>query len=475
MTAAAGLQFLLHFVPAKIPRLHEVTIDGSVLVFALLVSVLTGIAFGLAPALQAAKSDPNSAIREGSPVAGYSARTSRLRRFLIVAELALAVMLMVGAGLLLRTFWGLLQQNPGFNPSGVVAANIWLPVPNNPQLDPYAQPGAQAIFVREVLRRLNARPGVSSAAIASDLPTTAKSFRLNLGIQDRPIPSAEDQVCELSVISPDYFKVMQAPLLSGRFFADSDEAAKDRVIIIDDFTARHYWPGEDVIGKHIRFGRSANPSAPWLTIVGVVSNMNTDGLDAKRNIPHLYIPLNQSPTVRSLVAVLRTSLATSTLESQLRRDVQDVDPKLPVFNLRTMNEVIGASLASRRFSSELIGGFAVLALLLSSIGIYGLLAYMVGQRSHEIGVRMALGAHPFHILKMVLNQGAVLAGIGVLAGLLFAALAAPLLSSLLYGIHTLDPLVFFGVPVVLMIVAMVASFIPARRASRVDPIVALRT
>src|SRR5579864_2037712 len=471
LTAAAALQFL-RFVPAKIPRLHEVGIDWTVMVFALFISVLTGIAFGLAPAFQSRKTDLTGGIRAGAPGSGYGTKTNRLRRALIVSELALAVTLMVGAGLLLRTFWELLRMDPGFNSSRVVAASIWLPVPNNPDLDPYAKPGAQQLFVRDVLRRLGALPGVSAAALTTDLPTTASSFRLILNIEDHPIESAQDQACELTSVSPDYFKVMQTPLVSGRFFREEDDATKERVALVDETTARRYWSNRDVIGKRIRFGRAA--TAPWLNIVGIVSNIKTDGLDAKKIVPHIYIPLSQAPLVRSMIAVLQTSIPVSSLEPQIRREVQAVDPNLPIFNVRTMDEVIGASLSPHRFSAELVGVFAVLALLLASIGIYGLLAYMVGQRSHEIGIRMALGAHPFHIRRMVLNQGVVLAGTGVLLGLICAGLAAPLISSQLFGIHTIDPLVFLTVPVVLIIVAMLASYIPARRASMVDPIVTLR-
>ncbi|HET8888302.1 MAG TPA: ABC transporter permease [Candidatus Angelobacter sp.] len=471
LTAVVALQFL-RFVPAKIPRLHEVSVDWAVMAFALFISLLTGIAFGLAPAFHSTKTDIISAIREGAQGSGYGTKTNRLRRALIVSELALAVTLMVGAGLLLRTFWELLRQDPGFNSSGVVASSIWLPVPNNPDLDPYAKPGAQGLFVREVLRRLGALPGVNAVALTTDLPTTASAFRLILNIEDHPIQSAQDQACELTSVSPDYFKVMQTPLLSGRFFKEDDDATRERVALVDETTARRYWSNQDVLGKRIRFGRA--PTAPWLSIVGVVSNMKTDGLDARKTVPHIYVPLNQAPQVRSMIAVLQTSLPVSGLEPQIRHEVQSVDPNLPIFHVRTMTEIIGASLSPHRFSAELVGVFAALALLLASIGIYGLLAYMVGQRSQEIGIRMALGAHPSHIRRMVLNQGAVLAGIGVLVGLVCAGLVAPLMSSQLFGIHAIDPLVFLTVPLVLIIVAVAASYIPARRASMVDPLVTLR-
>lgn len=472
LTATLALQFVLRLVPSKIPRLQEVGIDWAVLVFAFLISVLTGVIFGLAPAFQSVKADLVSAIREGSQGSGYSRRTNRLRSLLIVSELALAVTLMVGAGLLLRTFRVLLQQDPGFNPAGIVVASIWLPAPNNPQLDPYAKPGAQSVFVHELLRRLNALPGIEEAALTTDLPITGSSLRLSLNVADRPLESAQDQTCELSYVSPDYFKVMQASLVSGRFFSDHDDASMGLVAIIDDTTARRYWPKQDPWGKRIRFGRDA--TAPWLNIVGVVRDIKTDGLDAKKTVPHIYVPVYQAPPTKSFAVVLRTSLPAFNLEPQIRREIQAIDSNLPVFNVRTMNEVIGGLLTPHRFSAELVGGFAALALLLASIGIYGLLAYTVKARSREIGIRMALGARPIDICKMVLRQGALLTGTGVLVGLLFAGIAAPLTSSLLYGVRTFDPLVFVTVPAILITIAMLASYIPARRASKVDPIVAWR-
>ena len=484
-TAAITLKVVLRFVPANLPRLGEVNIDWRVLGFALLISVATGLLFGLAPAIHSSKAGLASTMREGSRGSGYSAKAGRMRDALMVSQLAFAVVLMVGAGLLLETLRDLLRQNPGFNPSQVVTANIYLPNPNNPQLDPYLTFAQQIPFNRELLRRANAIPGVELAAITSNLPAAdtinsdsaayGATNHNSLAIEDRPTESSGDLSAEIIRISPDYFRVIQTPLVEGRFFSEADENGKLPVVIIDEATARRYWwPDHDPVGRRLRirlrFGQ--NPVNPWSTVVGVVKDIKHDGLDVD-GVPHLYVPLNQF-VGRTLSFALRTSLPASTLEAQIRGAIQSVDPGLPVFNVTSMDEVLDASLASRRFSANLVAGFAGGALLLASIGIYGLLAYMVGQRSHEIGIRMALGARRDDILRMFLRKGVALAGVGIVAGLVFSASTASMMASLLYGVRPHDPAVFLIVPVLLLAVAALASYLPARRATKVNPIVALR-
>ena len=475
LTAMAALYFV-QFLPVQVPRLAEVQVDWTVLSFALLVSLLAGLGFGLVPALQSSKAEIAVAMREGARGSGTSGKTNRLRGLLIASETALAVMLMVGAGLLLRTFWGLLQENPGFNPSRIVAANFYLPVPNNPDLDRYSNPEVLNSFVREALRRVRAIPGVEFAAITTDLPVTHSSRPRVVNIEDRPDESGKGLFVEVTSATPEYFKVLQASLVRGRYFTEADDTGKQPVAIVDESTARTYWPDRDPIGRRLSMRSprgAANP--PWCTVVGVIKDIKSDGLD-QSGVPHIYRPIYQYPGFRSLSksVTVRTSLSAASLESQIRRELQAVDPNLPVFNVRTMNEVIDGSLASRRFSAELVGVFAVVALLLASVGIYGLLAYMVGQRAHEIGVRMALGAMPSTIGKMIVSRGAGLAGIGVGIGLILSGIMAPLISSLLYGVRPLDPEVFIAVPVILMVVVLLASYIPAWRAARVNPILALR-
>src|SRR3954451_2980232 len=346
-TAGITLKVVLRFVPANLPRLGEVNIDWRVLGFALLISLATGLLFGLAPAIHSSKAGLASTMREGSRGSGYSAKAGRMRDALIVSQLAFAVVLMVGAGLLLETLRDLLRQNPGFNPSQVVTANIYLPNPNNPQLDPYHTLAQQIPFNRELLRRANAIPGVELAAITSNLPAVdainsdsaayGATNHNSLAIEDRPTESTGDLSAEIIRISPDYFRVIQTPLVEGRFFTEDDENGKLPVAIIDEATARRYWPDHDPLGRRLRirlrFGQ--NPVNPWSTVVGVVKNIKHDGLDVD-GVPHVYVPLNQF-LGRSLSLALRTSLPTSALDAQIRGAIQSVDPGLPVFGVTSMD------------------------------------------------------------------------------------------------------------------------------------------
>ncbi len=416
LTAIATLGFVLRFVPSNIPRLSEVSMDWRVLTFALLISVLTGLFFGLTPALHSAKSAVAMALREGSRGSGYSTRTGRLRDVLIVSELAFAGVLMVGAGLLLRTLRDLLRENPGFNPTHVVVARIWLPIPNDPKADPYIGKRPKIVFDRELLRRMKAIPGIDFAALTSVLPTS--NLRVDdgqaidaLSVEDGALDSSQDLRGGIIRVSPDYFSAMQAAFIRGRAFSEGDEDGKQPVAIVDQTTARKYWGDRDPVGRRIRFRR--DPKKPWLTVVAIIKNIKSDGLDIN-GVPHLYVPVFQNPS-RILTVVLRTSLPSTTLESYIRHEIQSVDPGLPVFGVSSMNDIIDRSLASRRFAANLVGGFAGGALLLASIGIYGLLAYMVGQRSREIGLRMALGARRADILKLFLQRGVVLAAVGISA------------------------------------------------------------
>ena len=469
-TAVATMGFLLRFVPAGIPRLHEVAVTPAVLGFAAGVSLLAGLLFGFFPAIHATRPGLLLSVREGTRGAGQNTGSGRLRAALIVSEVALALVLMVGAGLLLRTLWGLLNENPGFNPSHVVAASIWLPVPNNPKLDAYGSMAQQTPFIREVLRHAREIPGVESVALTSSLPVSLGStVSAALVVEDRAADSLEDLRAEIIRVSPEYFRVMQTSLVRGRFFEESDEAGKDPVVIVDESTALRYWRDSSPLGKRVRWGRDTNP---WQTVVGVVRDIKHDGLDSD-GTPHVYTSIYQRGG-RTLSVVARTSLPAETLAPQITQAIQRVDAALPVFGVRSMNEVIDASLAARRFSAQLVGAFAALALLLASIGIYGLLAYMAGQRTQEIGIRMALGARQADILRLMVGKGAALAGLGIAAGLVLAAAAGPLINRLLYGVRPLDPAVYLAAPAVLLAVALVASYVPARRAARVDPLTALR-
>ena len=326
------------------------------------------------------------------------------------------------------------------------------------------------------MRRVSAIPGVDLASVTTDLPVTHLAWRRPVNIEDRPDESGKGLISEVTSVTPDYFTVLQASLVRGRYFTEDDDSGKQPVAIVDQRTARTYWPQRDPIGRRLNIRSTRGPAnPPWCTVVGVIKDIKSGGLDQVGS-PHVYRPIYQFRGTRtlSLSVTVRTSLAAAILEPEIRREIQAVDPDLPIFNVRTMHEVIDGSLASRRFSAELVGVFALAALLLASVGIYGLLAYMVGQRSHEIGLRMALGAMPSTIGKMIVSRGAGLAGMGAGIGLIVSRILAPLMSSVLYGVRPLDPEVFIAVPMILMVVVLFASYIPASRAARVDPIVALR-
>ena len=464
---------LLKLAPADLPRLNEVSISGGVLLFAFFISILTGVVFGLVPALQAASSSQLASLREGSRGSGTSKKHTRVSRFLVASEIALSLVLLIGAGLLLRSFWQLLQVKPGFNPRSVVTAQIWMPVPNDPTADPYRPPEKRSAFYRELLRRVSEIPGVQQAAIGSggSLPMTRARNSFPFTIQGRPADAERIPVAEFAAVTPEYFRTLEIPLVSGRNFSTSDDVTSQRVALIDDTLAHRYWPGEDPTGKQIKAG-ALNSQAPWVTVVGVVATIKSDGFDAPA-APHVYFPLFQNPGVTAAI-YLRTSADPGTLGDTIRHEVQSVDPGIPVFAVRTLDEVVAKSLADRRFALVILAVFAGVALLLASIGIYGVMAYTFSQRTHEIGVRVALGAQRSDILRMALGEGMLLVAIGLGAGLIGATIVTRFLRSMLFSVTPTDPATFGAIAALLAAVALFACFIPARRATRVDPLVALR-
>jgi predicted permease len=472
--ASVCLRVLLRFIPQTIPRLAEVSLDWRVLLFALLVSLLTGLIFGLAPAVHATRSNLLPGIRESARGAGASVKTGHFRDVLVVSELAMAVVLMTGAGLLLQTLRSLLAENPGFNPTQIVTGHVNLPYPGDPAKDPYHTLGKQIALYRELSRRISAIPEVSRTGLAAQLPASEFGFRFPLGIEDRPANGGAELHARDIPINPDYFQAMQIPLVRGRNFSDADAEGKPRVAIVDESTARRFWPDRDALGRRIRMGQGA-----WMTIVGIVKDVKQDGLEVT-GFPHVYVPMYQEFDVspgyisRDFAIVARTSLPVSALEPEIRRLVHSLDANLPVYDVASMDALLDRSLASRRLTAQMVGGFAVVALLLASIGIYGLLAYMVGQRSREIGVRVALGAGRTDIVKLIVGKGVVLAGIGVAAGVFISPAAAWAMGSMLYGVRPHEVSVYLEVSGVLFFVAILASYLPARRATRVDPNTALR-
>lgn len=467
------VSLLLKLVPTNIPRLNEVGFDLSMLVFAFGISVLTGFLFGLFPALQASRPDILAGLKDGSKGSGSGVRQVRFRNALVVAEFALSLVLLIGAGLLLRSFFQLLNVNPGFDPHNALVARIWLPVPNNPELDPYRPVTKRVTFVREVLRRAAALPGVEYAAVGggNGVPLIGPHNKGGFTIEDRQDEGSNLPLAQVDSVSADYFRVLRAPLVRGRFFADSDDDQSPRVALIDETMAARLWPAADPIGKRLKFGGRSS-KAPWMTVVGIVGNIKTDGFD-QPDQPHLYISILQNPGY-AMAVYLRTGTGPESLAQPLREQVQAVDPNLPVFGVQGLEQVVASSLANRRFAVQMIGLFGSVALVLAGIGIYGVMSYAVTQRTHEIGIRLALGAQARDVLKLVVRQGLTLAVIGVVIGLAAAFTLTRLISSLLFGVSATDPLTFSIIAVLLTGVALLACYIPARRATKVDPLVALR-
>jgi predicted permease len=464
---------LLKFAPPDLPRLNEVTISASVLFFAFLVSILTGIIFGLAPALQDTSPNQIASLREGSRGSGSSKRQMRVSSALVASEVALSLILLVGAGLFLRSFWQILQVRSGFNSHNVVTAQIWLSFPNDPSQNRYLTVPKRAAFMREVLRRVSALPGVEEASIGGggSLPLARSRNQISFTIEGRPADSEHSPVAELAAVSPGHFRVLEIPILSGRNFTDSDDDKALPVAIVDQTLARQYWPNENPIGKRVKSGpiQSTNP---WLNIIGVVGDVKTDSLELQE-APHIYLSDFQAPAYNSVI-YLRTAGDPGTLADAIRPEVEAVDPNVPVYAVRTMEDVIARSMAERRFALQILGFFAGVALLLAAIGIYGVMAYTFSQRRHEIGIRMALGAQPRDILRMALSEGMTLVAVGLGSGLVGALILTRFLRSMLYAVSPNDPLTFVALPALLAAVALLACFVPARRATQVDPLVALR-
>jgi predicted permease len=469
---------LLRLAPADLPRLSEISFSPSVLLFAFLISILTGVFFGLAPALQAARVSQITALREGTRGSGSGRHQVKFSRLLVASEIALSLVLLIGAGLLVRSFWQVLEVRPGFEPHHLVTAKIWLAVPNDPLEDNYHTPEKRAAFHQEILRRISAIPGVDQAALGSgsSLPMDTQHNQSRFVIENRPLDSGRIPIAEIANVSPAYFSVLKTPLVTGRFFADSDDVKGQPVVLIDETLARRYWPDSEAVGQRLRLGApNRNPNAaqiPWQTIVGVVGNIKSDGFDAA-SAPHIYRSLYQAPPYGGVV-FLRTSADPGTLGESVRAEVQSVDSTIPVFGVRTMDFIVSAFLAERRFTLELLVIFAAVALLLASVGIYGVMAYTFSRRTNEIGIRIAMGAQRADILRIALMEGTATIALGLSLGLLGALALTRFLRSMLFSVKPTDPVTFAAIAAILAGVTLFACFIPARRATRVDPLVALR-
>jgi putative ABC transport system permease protein len=469
-------KLLLEIIPATLPRLNEISINWTVLLFALAVSILAGACFGLVPALQAARVDPSHVLRqEGRGSRGSRSQTWTLSA-LVVTEFALSLVLLIAAGLLLRSFWDLFNVRLGFDPENVMAVRLWLPVPNNPTTDIYATPTQEARFIREILRRGRSLPGVKEIAVGSpgSLPLNHDTTLLSLVLEARSTRSNLPHQVQGSSVTPEYFHLLGIPLLRGRLFTEFDVENAPGVALVNEAFARTWWPDEDPLGKRIKLGHTTAfwTATAWTTVVGVVTDARTESLE-DADIPQVYLSAWQR-TDKSLAIFLRGRLDPAKLPEQARDMVQSLDHELPVFGATRLPDVVSGSLAQRRFSLEMVLFFALTALLLAGIGVYGTISYIVSGRTRDIGIRIALGAQRKTILHMVLSQGLALALVGAAVGLAGALIVSHLMAGLLYGVSPGDPLTFISLTVVLVMVALAACYIPARRAMRVDPIVALR-
>lgn len=463
LVSQAGIAGLLAIAPPALPRLDEVNIEWTVLLAAVAVTVTTGIFVGVLPALAAARVMPQAALQENSRGAIGARSRHRARAALVVAEVALAVTLVIGAALLFRSFSTLMSVDPGFKPENLLTWQMNLP-------DDRRGPAQRDAFYDEFFTRIRALPGVVSVGGTSRLPLGSTELTTMLDIEGRvpPLPRAEWPEVQFRRSAGDYFQTMGIPLLSGRVFNATDHRTAPPVAVVNDVLARRLFPGDDPVGKHVRMSEGQ----PWITIIGVVGGIKHSALDEEPE-PELYMNDRQGSLVSPFIA-LRTQGPAEHMMEMIRAEARAIDADLPIYDLKPMEQLRGESLAQRRFVLVLIGLFGALALTLAAIGVYGVMSLLVSERTQEVGVRLALGAHPSHVLKMLVAQATRLAVIGVVVGAALALVSMPLLRSQLYAVEPRDPLTIAGVPAVLIAVALLAALIPARRAMRVDPVKALR-
>jgi putative ABC transport system permease protein len=462
-----GLAVLARFTPQDIPHGQEIAIDGKVLIFTMVVSLLTGLIFGLAPATQTANFNVNDTLKEGGRDSGAGSRGNRVRGLLVTCEVAVSFVLLIGAGLLINSFIRLRSVDPGFRPENILTMKIVLPETR------YPDRAGRSTFYTELLRRVEALPGVKSSAIATSLPLTDTGNSIGLSIEGRVDPGPDRVPIAITrIVSPSYFETMGIPLLQGRVFTEHDRAESKGVVIITETTARRLWPGEDPIGKRIA-GWSTEPARKWLEIVGVVKDVRQFrlALDPKLQI---YLPYDQASFFAPRSLIVRTEVEPLSLGGTVRKTVWEIDKDQPVSDISSMEEIVSESVARQRFSMLLLGVFAGLALLLAMVGIYGVMSYSVAQRSREIGIRMALGAQRSDVLKMTVVQGLRCVGAGVVIGLAAAFVLTRVMSSLLFGVSPTDPVTFVTISLVFMLVAVIASYVPAFHAAKIDPMFALR-
>ena len=448
------------------PMFQDIHLDRRCLAFTVGVSILTGFIFGLAPAMQISKPNLAESLKETGRGSGPAASRNRLRSALVISEIAMTLVLLVCAGLLIRTVARLRNVDAGFNANNILAMSIGLPAAK------YPKPENVIAFNKEIVERIAALPGVKAAGTTSVLPLSANFDGRGLAVEDHPKPRGEEITVDLYVTTPGYLQAMEIPLLSGRMITDQDTKDSPNVALINKTMAAQLWPNQDPLGKRIKFPGSDKNPQPWRTIVGTVTDVSQYALD-KTPPMQIYLPHNQFPTSLNSI-VVRTQNEPTAMIGAIRREIQAVDKDQAVFNVTTLEQLIGDSILIRRFFMLLLLVFAALALILAAVGIYGVMSYVASQRTYEIGIRMALGAQAHDVLKLIIGNGMALTLIGILAGLAGAFALTRLMAGLLFGVSATDAITFLSVSIGLTLVALLACYIPARRATKVDPLVALR-
>jgi putative ABC transport system permease protein len=469
LAAIWGVAGLSKLLPESLSKLQAISVDSRVFLFTIGVTLLTAIAFGVVPALHATRANPGDALGETSRDVAGGVSGRYLRRVLVIAEVAVAVVLLVGAGLLIRSFNRLRQVDLGFKTDNLLTMRMVLPLPK------YMKQETRRTFFDELLRRVNEIPGVEAAGINTYLPLSTSGMKFSFSVEGRTMPSDTNlPFAVYRVVNPDYFNAMGIPLQRGRVFDQRDNAESTPALIVNRRLAEQFWPGEDPTGKRLKIGPADSPN-PWATVVGVVGDVRQVGLYGEQ-LSELYAPYAQER--RSWLAprdlVVRTRGDAASVAAQVREAVWAVDKDQPVSNIRTMNQVLAAAISRERFQMLLLSLFAALALVLACVGLYGVISYAVAQRTHEIGVRMALGAQPRDVLALVVRQGMALTFAGLLLGIVGGLAVTRVMSDLLFGVTTTDAVTFMSVAGLLVVVAFLACYVPARRATKVDPLIALR-
>jgi len=461
--------WIVGMMPTDLPRLTEVRFDGGMVAIGLALSIVAGVVFGIVPAIQVSGVNPGNNLKEAGRGLGEGRRERRFRSGLVAAEIAISLVLLVGAGLLVRSFWSMLQVSPGLDPSHVGFAQIWIPVPNDPTKNPYATPAQRTAYVNEVLRRVGELPGIESVGMSASnrTPFSGSGGTQRFTFVGESTAPADVRRAQFQIASPDYFATLKSPILSGRAFTIADTAGSEPVVIVNETLARTQSPGQDAVGRSVALGRQS------ARIVGIVADIHDDGLDVPV-APRIYLPLLQRSN-NALTVFYRSTTDPASLNTEVERAIHAVDPTLPVFGQRTMEDFLADSMVRRKVVLSLMAAFAIVALLLAAIGTYGVMSVAANQRVREIGIRMALGAQRRDIERLIVRPGLVLAVAGVAAGVATAALLARLMSAVLFAVASTDVMTYASVSLLLILVTLVACYVPARRATRQDPLTALRT